>query len=156
MGFLNNLFGTSDNNKESSNCSANFPENHGKSKIQKFTEEISIELFTAVNSDDIVTCTDNGVRLHDIPNMIKIEYGGQLARNGANEIYAVIGYGPNNKWENVENLKMQKTNEHTFELLTIRKQTGNINIAFKDSSNHWDNNNGRNYVFYDESLRGSH
>lgn len=85
---------------------------------------------------------------------IKISYKGSLAQNGANEIYAHMGYG-NSEWENVTNLKMYKSGdsyEATFPLTSLSK----LNIVFKDSDNNWDNNDGNNYSLNTKPSYASH
>ncbi|MCX7747983.1 MAG: carbohydrate-binding protein [Clostridia bacterium] len=110
--------------------------------------EYSLDFFDDTERSNAYICSTNGVQLYDIQNMIKLTYTGQLAKNGADQVYAVIGYGEPNHWENVETLLMNKTAQQSFEVLTFRKAQGNINVAFKDSANNWDNNQNQNYVFY--------
>ena len=124
--------------------------------FKKFNEEVSIELFSQISNNEYETFSTTGVRMHNITNVIKIDYSGFLAQNGAEEIYAVIGYGSNDRWEDVEHLPMKKVGEKDFELITFRKKNGNINIAFKDSANNWDNNYGNNYIFQEQGRQGSH
>jgi len=74
---------------------------------------------------------------------INVTYNGLLAKSGANTIYAVCGYG--DTWENESTIKMTKNNGNFVATLPFSKTT-DLNIAFKDSYNNWDNNNGSNYT----------
>ena len=89
----------------------------------------------------------NGVHMENAQNTFKLVYDGLLAQNGSNEIHAVVGYGNNLNWEDVEEHKMDKTKDNKFELMLTVKRPGNINIAFKDNAQNWDNNSGHNYNF---------
>lgn len=100
-----------------------------------------------INDIDRVYCFYNGIKFYDIPNMIKLEYNGILASSGAADIYAVIGYGENDNWQDIGTYKMQETSKDNFEVLTFRKGKGNINVAFVDNAGNWDNNLSNNYIF---------
>lgn len=76
---------------------------------------------------------------------IKISYCGLLANSGADEIYAHIGYGTS-KWQNITDIKMTRTTKG-FEATVPVSTASNLNIAFKDDANNWDNNSGSNYCF---------
>lgn len=96
----------------------------------------------------------NGVNIQDVSNMIKLTYSGKLAQDGAPDVYAVVGYGSNLKWENVSTYKMQPVGNKTFELMFPVNYAGNINAAFKDGSENWDNNDGMNYSCINEIYKG--
>ncbi len=112
--------------------------------------EFSSDLSVDTEEDNVVNRQDSGVEFYNLPDLVKLTYSGILAKNGAEDIYAVIGYGNNSNWEEVEELLMTKTAYQNFELLTRRKQQGSVNIAFRDGADHWDNNNGSNYIFGSE------
>ncbi|MCX7921215.1 MAG: carbohydrate-binding protein [Clostridia bacterium] len=157
MGFLKSLINNPGSSlKRVANNMLNNYNKQGNSKIPTSDVEFAEDISSIIHSDDIISYSHNGVRLQHIPNMMKLTYDGVLAKNGAKDIYAAIGYGDNNNWEDVEVYQLQKTAQQTFELLTFRKRSGNINIAFKDSAGHWDNNNGQNFIFDDDSVKGSH
>ena len=79
--------------------------------------------------------------------MVNLTYEGILSQHGADRIFACIGYGPNTKWSNVSLIEMKRTGTNRFESTFKVTNKGNLNVAFKDSADHWDNNNGQNYVF---------
>jgi len=148
VGFLSSVFNK--NNKVRANCKlenlkmTELPNNEGY--VEEFSEDIS----GVIHNNDIVSCSNNGVMLFDIPNMLKLVYTGELAKKDAEEIYAVIGYGDNDQWQESGEFKMNRTAHQTFELLTFKKKEGNINIAFRDGAGNWDNNSGQNYIFFFE------
>ncbi len=78
---------------------------------------------------------------------INVTYNGLLAKSGANTIYAVCGYG--DTWENESTIKMTKNHDNFVATLPFSK-TVDLNIAFKDAYNNWDNNNGSNYTITNE------
>ena len=74
---------------------------------------------------------------------VQIRYNGLLARSGATEVYAHIGF--NSGWELVHDERMTKTPQG-FEIAVrppLHAQT--IQFCFRDAANNWDNNSGRNY-----------
>lgn len=93
--------------------------------------------------------TDNGVYItpsdFTVGDRIRVTYSGLLAKSGASEVYAHIGYGTQ-KWQNIADIKMSKT-EQGFEATFPVTSESNLNIAFKDSANNWDNYSGKNYSF---------
>lgn len=93
---------------------------------------------------------ENGIIIK--PNVINegdrvsIVYRGLLSQSGADSVYAHIGFGDGPNWQYTSFVKMDSTSEG-FETTVKVNQQSNLNIAFKDSANNWDNNNGNNYVF---------
>lgn len=154
MGFFDALFG-SGNAKKKANCKADVSLEKDLSKVQSFNEEFSTDLPSEVRNDDIISCSRNGVQMQNLPGMLKLTYDGTLAKSDAQDIYAVVGYGDNSNWEETGYYPMQKTANQNFEVLTFRKKPGEVNIAFKDSAGNWDNNSGKNYIFYTDSVEGS-
>ncbi|MDP4183282.1 MAG: carbohydrate-binding protein [Bacillota bacterium] len=75
---------------------------------------------------------------------IKVIYDGLLAKSGANDIYAHIGYGSN--WDRSSYFKMNKSLTG-FEASLPVEYSDTMNICFKDCANNWDNNSGKNYSF---------
>lgn len=158
MGFLDSFFKRSGvgfiNNR-------NFrPEDPELKKFITFNEEYSKELaLKATQTESANSYSNNGVQLSEVkesPNMLKLYYSGLLAHNGASDIYSVIGYGDNHSWEDTSYFPMNKVDSKTFELVFPVNKPGNINIAFKDGFNNWDNNSGNNYSFLNEDYKGSH
>ena len=75
---------------------------------------------------------------------IKISYTGELFNNNSEEVYIHYGFGPN--WENVNELKMNKT-ELGYQAEINIPETNLLNFCFRDSQNNWDNNQNSNYSF---------
>jgi hypothetical protein len=95
-----------------------------------------------------------GIQMQEAKDTLRLTYNGILAKSGAQEVYAVIGYGNNLKWEDIEYYPMHKVGDQSFELIFPVKRAGNINVAFKDSANNWDNNSGMNYSFNNDVFEG--
>lgn len=89
----------------------------------------------------------NGVQI--IPSMVsrgenvRIEYNGLLFNNGADQVVMHMGYGE--EWNNQQDIIMTKRN-NGFEASVSVSDNDDIHLAFKDSANNWDNNNGWNYM----------
>ena len=75
---------------------------------------------------------------------VKISYTGTLFQDNSNDVFIHYGFGTN--WEDLSEIKMEKT-ELGFqaELKLLPYET--FNFCFRNSSNLWDNNNGLNYIF---------
>ncbi|MCX7922049.1 MAG: carbohydrate-binding protein [Clostridia bacterium] len=78
---------------------------------------------------------------------VTVRYNGLLPNNGAGSVYMHAGYGDNqNKWDNISDIKMNPTGEgweKTFEV----KGLSRLDFCFKDDTNNWDSNNGRNWSY---------
>lgn len=123
-------------------------------KHREFSEEISSEISDSVNDDGLVdSYSQNGVQLGNTVNTFKLEYDGILAKNGAQEVYAVVGNGGNDvNFENAECYPMRRLGNQKFELFfPVVHEDVAISLAFKDSANNWDNNSGENYIFQEGS-----
>ena len=79
-----------------------------------------------------------------VGDKVRISYDGILAKSGAADIWARVGYG--DTWENSYDLEMSKGKDG-FESTFSVANAAPINICFKDSADHWDNNLGQNYTF---------
>lgn len=111
--------------------------------------ECGCESFNVEFADEILY--DNyskGVSFLTLGDKVKLTYNGLLAKSGADEVFAVVGFGDNNDWHNTSTYPMNSTNQHMYELSLPLKDGGQINVAFKDASDNWDNNSGKNYSFY--------
>lgn len=75
---------------------------------------------------------------------VKISYTGDLFSCNSEEVYIHYGYGCN--WENVNEIKMNKT-ELGFQAEINLPETDILNFCFRNSENKWDNNNNQNYSF---------
>ncbi|MCX8129470.1 MAG: carbohydrate-binding protein [Clostridia bacterium] len=105
--------------------------------------------FTTEFADEILY--DNytkGVSFLTLGDKVKLTYNGLLARSGAQDLYAVVGFGDNNNWKETRTYPMNSTNQQIFELSIPVEEGAQVNVAFKDNANNWDNNSGRNYSFY--------
>lgn len=75
---------------------------------------------------------------------IKISYTGNLFTDNSEEVYIHYGFGSN--WENVNEIKMNKT-ELGFQAEIDLPETDILNFCFRNSQNKWDNNKNQNYSF---------
>ena len=75
----------------------------------------------------------------------KLIYKGSLAASGAEEIYVHYGYGL--LWENLQETKLEKVADDTFEASITLNGTDSINFCFRDANNNWDNNSAQNYSY---------
>lgn len=75
---------------------------------------------------------------------VKVEYKGLLWNSGADQVYAHVGTG--NSWSNQQDIPMSKK-INGFETIINVNGKDDLNIAFKDCADNWDNNNGHNYTF---------
>lgn len=75
---------------------------------------------------------------------VKISYVGYLFQINSSEVYLHYGFGLN--WDNVSEIKMEKT-ELGFqcEIDVLKGET--LNLCFRNNANIWDNNFGQNFVF---------
>ncbi len=94
--------------------------------------------------------SEQGVTLFRDRKGVNVIYEGVLAKNGANSITAVVGYGNSLRWEDINEHPMKKSEYGYFELNLPVTRAGNINMAFKDEKGNWDNNRGLNYSFINE------
>lgn len=76
--------------------------------------------------------------------VVKLYYTGELFQDGSDEVYIHYGFGIN--WDNVNELKMEKT-ELGYQCEVNLLGAGTFNFCFKNGENKWDNNDGKNYVF---------
>ena len=81
---------------------------------------------------------------------VKISYTGELFQNNSEEVYIHYGFGLN--WDNVNELKMEKT-ELGFQAEIELTESETFNFCFRNSNNEWDNNNCENYIFPIEKLQ---
>lgn len=154
MGFLEKLMGLYGNKNRADN---NFtpPNNYEAGIVPNFSEEFAQESATDLYENSFVSYSDQGVQLHEEMYTLRLNYKGTLAQNGAQQIFAIIGYGNNLKWEDMDEFPMHNMGGNVFELLFTVKRSGNINIAFRDVAGTRDDNGGMNYVYNDQSYKGS-
>lgn len=77
---------------------------------------------------------------------LTVFYNGLLTKSGADQCWLRSGTGEPQNWQNQYDHYMMRTPagfECTFDLFGAQK----LNFCFKDSANHWDNNNGLNWCY---------
>lgn len=118
-----------------------------KSESNGFKEEYAEEI-SDVSRFGIQSYSKAGVTFEKLSEtQARIKYDGLLAKSGAQSITGVYGFGSNQKWENVSMAEMKKDGDGSFNAIIPVEQGKNINIAFKDPADNWDNNSGMNYTF---------
>lgn len=75
---------------------------------------------------------------------IKISYTGSFFQDSSEEVFFHYGFGSN--WENVQDIKMEKT-ELGFQTEVELNSSESFNFCFFNEKGNWDNNNGENYSF---------
>jgi hypothetical protein len=108
-------------------------------------DDFSLETAEEIPMIDIYTT--KGIEMDNQGDCLKLTYSGLLTENGAKEIYAVVSYGDNRKWNDVRYYPMNNLQNKTYGVLLPVRDNTNLNIAFKDEENNWDNNLGINYSF---------
>jgi len=79
-----------------------------------------------------------------VGDRVKIKYDGILAKSGAHDVLAHVGFG--SKWDNLYDYRMTRT-ATGFEVTVPVANADTMNVCFKDCANNWDNNSGKNYTF---------
>ena len=77
-------------------------------------------------------------------NNIKISYTGKLFQENSEEVFIHYGFGLN--WDNVNEVKMEKT-ELGFQAEIFLGEGETFNFCFRNNNNEWDNNDYKNYIF---------
>lgn len=77
--------------------------------------------------------------------LVKIRYSGFLAGDHK-EIWAHIGFGDQQQWQYIRDVKMVKTAEG-YEAIVPVKDAQYFHVVFTDDFKTWDNNNGWDYTF---------
>lgn len=99
-------------------------------------------------ADKVQKYAENGVTISKSPvyvgDEITVAYDGLLAKSGADTVHIHLGYGDN--WDNKDYIKMD-FNGDSFVAAFKVLLAGNLNMAFKDSAENWDNNSSYNYSF---------
>lgn len=75
---------------------------------------------------------------------VRVIYNGLLAENGAEAVFAHIGFG--STWQHQKDYRLDKELDGFTTVIPVRYE-GTLQFCFKDGANNWDNNNGRNYSF---------
>ncbi|NLP15171.1 MAG: carbohydrate-binding protein [Clostridium sp.] len=91
---------------------------------------------------------NNGVEISKatlgVGDEVTLFYKGLLAQSGAEAVYAHIGYGE--EWEDKTFIPMERDND-VFKATIRIDHPDDLNVAFKDSGDNWDNNSMANYSF---------
>lgn len=75
---------------------------------------------------------------------VKISYTGKFFQDNSEEVYIHYGFGL--LWENLTEVKMEKT-EIGFQTEINLIEADTFNFCFKNGNNEWDNNDCANYIF---------
>lgn len=90
---------------------------------------------------------ENGISIKPYParrgDKVVIKYDGLLAKSGADQVYLHVGYGPEERWHDVQDIPMTR-DEDGWSCFVV-PQYNKINFCFHDSAQNWDNNKGQNW-----------
>lgn len=75
---------------------------------------------------------------------VKISYTGKFFQDNSEEVSIHYGFGLN--WDNVNDVKMEKT-ELGFQAEIFLEEGNTFNFCFKNDKGEWDNNDSQNYIF---------
>ena len=140
MSIFDNMMMNNDKNEKQSSMK--------KNSSKTFKEEYSDELKSDVSRYGIQSYSKSGVAFEKLSETQgEISYFGLLAKSGAQEVHGVYGFGSNQSWEELSTLQLKKDSHDSFKAVIPIELGKNINIAFKDSAENWDNNSGMNYTF---------
>jgi hypothetical protein len=76
---------------------------------------------------------------------MSVNYRGLLRNSGADLVYLHYGF---DRWNNPHTVRMDRSDDGVFRSEIKAAGSNEINFCFKDSANHWDNNNGYNWNVY--------
>ena len=74
---------------------------------------------------------------------VKISYTGKFFEDNSEEVFIHYGFGEN--WDNLSEIKMEKT-ELGFQTEITLLESDTFNFCFRNEKNEWDNNNFQNYI----------
>ncbi|MFW6389731.1 MAG: carbohydrate-binding protein [Halanaerobiales bacterium] len=93
---------------------------------------------------------DHGITVSPTPitagERVEIQYNGLLSRSGAQEVYLHAGFGLDNQWENIMDIKMHKEGM-SWKADCAVKTDKRFYFCFHDNADNWDNNSGTNWSF---------
>ena len=75
---------------------------------------------------------------------VKISYTGKFFQDNSEEVSIHYGFGLD--WDNVNDVKMEKT-ELGFQAEIFLEGENTFNFCFKNNQGEWDNNDSQNYIF---------
>ena len=77
-------------------------------------------------------------------SIVKLSYTGKFFQDDSQEVFIHYGFG--NNWDNLNDIKMEKTDLGFQAELNLG--TGDtFNFCFRNNNDEWDNNDGKNYIF---------
>lgn len=98
------------------------------------------------NTQDV----DQGIKVQPTPiiagQRIEVQYEGLLARSGAQDIFLHAGFGRNNSWDDVTEVRMQRQGNRFVSQMSMENDS-RLNFCFRDNAGNWDNNSGKNWSF---------
>ena len=75
---------------------------------------------------------------------VKLSYTGKFFQDDSQDVFIHYGFG--NNWDNLNDIKMEKTDLGFQAELNL--ETGDtFNFCFRNNNDEWDNNDGKNYIF---------
>lgn len=75
---------------------------------------------------------------------VKISYTGKFFEDNSEEVFIHYGFG--DAWDNLSEIKMEKTDLGFQTDITLLENT-TFNFCFRNEKDEWDNNNYQNYIF---------
>ena len=75
---------------------------------------------------------------------VKLSYTGKFFQDDSSEVFIHYGFG--NNWDNLNDMKMEKTDLGFQAELTLGEGE-TFNFCFRNNNGEWDNNDGKNYIF---------
>ncbi|HHW19127.1 MAG TPA: carbohydrate-binding protein [Firmicutes bacterium] len=95
---------------------------------------------------EVRTLQDDRIWVNPSPaskgGLTEIGYRGLLAKSGADKVY--LHYGTDG-WKNPRTVPMSKRPDGSFATQIMADAERSLEFCFKDSADHWDNNNGLNW-----------
>ncbi|OCL26554.1 carbohydrate-binding protein [Orenia metallireducens] len=92
-----------------------------------------------------------GIIVHPLPsnngNKIRVKYNGVLNTADTEQIYLHAGLGYGDKWNYVTDIAMKHNEGNWIADIRVEDHDNRLNFCFKDSAEHWDNNNGDNWSY---------
>ena len=93
---------------------------------------------------------DQGIDVKPTPitagQNVSVKYDGLLSKSGAEQVFLYAGFGNNNQWEKVKDIKMNKV-ENSWQADIDMCKDDRFYFCFHDNAGNWDNNHGINWSF---------
>lgn len=92
-----------------------------------------------------------GIMVHPLAtndgNKIRVKYNGILNKDDAEQVYLHAGLGYSQKWDYIIDIPMEYNDGSWIADIRVEDADNRLNFCFKDSAQHWDNNNGDNWSY---------